>query len=72
MLCGVSLAGGVGKAWGVVIGALLLKTVAAVMFFSGLPPLAQPFFEGFVLASAVVLGSLGLVRVRNRLKLFSQ
>ena len=48
------------------------KTVAAVMFFSGLPPLAQPFFEGFVLAGAVVLGSLGLLRVRNRLKLFSQ
>lgn len=72
VLGGVSLAGGVGKAWGVVIGALLLKTVAAVMFFSGLPPLAQPFFEGFVLAAAVVLGSLGLVRVRNRLKLFSQ
>jgi branched-subunit amino acid ABC-type transport system permease component len=72
VLGGVSLAGGVGKAWGVVIGALLLKTVAAVMFFSGLPPLAQPFFEGFVLAAAVVLGSLGLVRVRNRLKHFSQ
>lgn len=72
VLGGVALSGGVGTAFGVVVGALLLKTVAAVMFFSGLPPLAQPFFEGFVLAAAVVLGSLGLLRVRNRLKLFSQ
>lgn len=72
VLGGVSLAGGIGGPVGVVVGALLLKTVAALMFFSGLPPLAQPFFEGLILALAIALGSLGLLRVRNRLKLFAQ
>ncbi|MDQ0322611.1 ribose/xylose/arabinose/galactoside ABC-type transport system permease subunit [Pararhizobium capsulatum DSM 1112] len=72
VLGGVSLAGGIGSPIGAVIGALLLKTVAALMFFSGLPPLAQPFFEGLILALAIMLGSLALLRVRNRLKLFAQ
>ncbi|OBZ95787.1 hypothetical protein ADU59_10555 [Pararhizobium polonicum] len=72
VLGGISLAGGIGGPFGVVIGALLLKTVAALMFFSGLPPLAQPFFEGLILALAIMLGSLGLIKVRNRLKLFAQ
>ncbi|WP_192180430.1 ABC transporter permease [Mesorhizobium amorphae] len=72
VLGGISLGGGIGGPFGVVVGALLLKTVAALMFFSGLPPLAQPFFEGLILALAITLGSLGLLRVRNRLKLFAQ
>lgn len=72
VLGGVSLAGGIGGPIGVVVGALLLKTVAALMFFSGLPPLAQPFFEGLILALAIALGSLGILKVRNRLKLFAQ
>ncbi|MFT3834187.1 MAG: ABC transporter permease [Micropruina sp.] len=72
VLGGVSLAGGIGSVFGVVIGAMLLKTIAALMFFSGLPPLAQPFFEGFILALAIAFGSLGILRVRNKLKLFTQ
>lgn len=72
VLGGVSLSGGIGGPFGVVVGALLLKTVAALMFFSGLPPLAQPFFEGLILALAIALGSLGILKVRNRLKLFAQ
>ena len=72
VLGGVSLAGGVGTVFGVVIGAMLLKTIAALMFFSGLPPLAQPFFEGLILALAIAFGSLGILRVRNKLRLFAQ
>ncbi len=72
VLGGVSLSGGIGGPFGVVVGALLLKTVAALMFFSGLPPLAQPFFEGLILALAIALGSLSILKVRNRLKLFAQ
>lgn len=72
VLGGVSLAGGVGTALGTAIGAMLLKTVASLMFFSGLPPLAQPFFEGLILALAIAFGSLGILRVRNKLKLFAQ
>jgi len=72
VLGGVSLAGGVGSLAGVIIGAMLLRTIAALMFFSGLPPLAQPFFEGLVLAVTIAAGSLGILRVRNRLALFSR
>lgn len=72
VLGGVSLAGGIGTAIGVAVGAMLLKTVASLMFFSGLPPLAQPFFEGLILALAIAFGSVGVLRVRNRLKLFAQ
>ncbi len=72
VLGGVSLAGGIGTAIGVAVGAMLLKTVASLMFFSGLPPLAQPFFEGLILALAIAFGSVGVLRVRNKLKLFAQ
>jgi hypothetical protein len=40
------------------------------MFFSGLPPLAQPFFEGLILAIAIAVGALGVFRVRSRLELY--
>jgi ribose/xylose/arabinose/galactoside ABC-type transport system permease subunit len=72
VLGGVSLAGGIGTAIGVAVGAMLLKTVASLMFFSGLPPLAQPFFEGLILALAIAFGSVGVLRVRNKLKLLAQ
>lgn len=72
VLGGVSLSGGAGTILGVVIGTMLLKTIAALMFFSGLPPLAQPFFEGLILAAAIAAGAVGILRVRNKLKLFSQ
>jgi len=72
VLGGVSLAGGRGNLLGVVVGAMLLRTIAALMFFSGLPPLAQPFFEGLILAVTIVIGSLDILRVRHRLALFSR
>ena len=68
---GVALSGGVGTPLGAVLGAFTLKTIAALMFFSGLPPLAQPFFEGAILATAIVLGALGMLRVRSRLERFA-
>jgi ribose transport system permease protein len=71
VLGGVALSGGVGSPLGAVLGALILKTISSLMFFSGLPPLAQPFFEGLVLAVAIALGALGVFRLRNRLELFS-
>lgn len=70
VLGGIALSGGVGSPLGAVVGALILKTISSLMFFSGLPPLAQPFFEGLVLALAITLGALGMLRVRNRLELF--
>ncbi len=68
---GVALSGGVGTPLGAVLGAFTLKTISALMFFSGLPPLAQPFFEGAILAIAIVLGALGMLRVRSRLERFA-
>ena len=70
VLGGISLSGGVGSPLGAVVGALILKTISSLMFFSGLPPLAQPFFEGLVLAVAIALGAFGMLQVRNRLELF--
>ena len=68
---GVALSGGVGSPLGAVLGAFTLKTISALMFFSGLPPLAQPFFEGAILAVAIMLGALGMLRVRSRLERFA-
>jgi len=70
VLGGVALSGGVGSPIGAVIGALILKTISSLMFFSGLPPLAQPFFEGLILAIAIALGALGVFRVHSRLELY--
>jgi ribose/xylose/arabinose/galactoside ABC-type transport system permease subunit len=70
VLGGVALTGGVGGPFNALIGALILKTIAALMFFSGVPPLAQPFFEGIILAAAIALGALGALRAKSRLKVF--
>jgi ribose/xylose/arabinose/galactoside ABC-type transport system permease subunit len=70
VLGGVALTGGVGGPFNALVGALILKTIASLMFFSGVPPLAQPFFEGIILAGAIALGALGALRAKNRLKVF--
>jgi ribose/xylose/arabinose/galactoside ABC-type transport system permease subunit len=72
VLGGVPLSGGIGSPAGALIGALILKTVSSAMFFSGLPPLAQPFFEGLVLAIAILIGAVGIVRMRSRLEVFDR
>jgi ribose transport system permease protein len=68
---GVALSGGVGSPLGAVLGAFILKTISGLMFFSGLPPLAQPFFEGAILAIAIAFGALGMLRIRSRLERFA-
>lgn len=72
VLGGVALRGGVGSLIGAMAGAFILKTIGALMFFSGLPPLAQPFVEGLVLAGAIAIGGADILRVRNRLEVFSR
>jgi len=72
VLGGVALRGGVGSLIGAIIGAFILKTISALMFFSGLPPLAQPFVEGLILALAIAIGGADVLRLRNRLEAFER
>lgn len=72
VLGGVALSGGVGTFIGAVLGACILKTISSLMFFSGLPPLAQPLIEGLVLAGAIAVGSAHVLRVKNRLHVFDR
>ena len=67
---GTSLYGGVGSAIGSIFGAFILRTIDDLLFVFDLPPLWQPLFQGVVLLSAVSLGALRVLRVRNRLELF--
>ena len=67
---GVSLFGGSGSAVGAIFGALIFRTINDLLFVFDLDPLWQPLFLGLVLLLAVSLGSLRLLRVRNRLELF--
>ncbi len=67
---GTALTGGAGYIVGSVAGALILRTIGSLIFFNGIDPLAQPFFEGLVLVIAVAFGSLRLLRVKHRLEMF--
>jgi ribose transport system permease protein len=71
VLGGVLLRGGVGSLIGALAGAFILKTIAALMFFSGIPSLAQPLFEGLILAAAIAIGGADVLRARNKLEAFS-
>ena len=70
VLGGVSLFGGSGSAIGAVFGALMFRTIGDLLFVFDVEPLWQPLFQGIVLFAAVCLGSLRLLRVRNRLELY--
>lgn len=70
VLGGVLLRGGVGSLVGALAGAFILKTIASLMFFSGIPSLAQPLFEGLILAGAIAIGGADVLRARNRLEVF--
>lgn len=72
VLGGVLLSGGVGSLIGALAGAFILKTIASLMFFFGIPSLAQPLFEGLILAAAIAIGGADVLRVRNRLEVFSR
>ncbi len=70
VLGGVSLFGGSGSAVGAIFGALMFRTIGDLLFVFDLDPLWQPLFQGVVLAAAVCLGSVRLLRIRNRLDLY--
>lgn len=67
---GTSLAGGSGSAIGAIFGAFALRTIGDLLFVFDLEPLWQPLFQGVILLVAVSFGSIGLLRVGNRLALF--
>jgi ribose transport system permease protein len=70
VLGGISLFGGSGSAIGAIFGALVLRTIGDLLFVFDLDPLRQPLFQGVILLVVVSLGSLRLLRMRNRLDLF--
>jgi ribose transport system permease protein len=70
VLGGVSLFGGSGSAIGAIFGALMFRTIGDLLFVFNVEPLWQPLFQGAVLMVAVCLGSLRLLRIRNRLELY--
>ncbi len=67
---GVSLFGGAGSAIGAIFGAFVLRTIGDLLFVFDFDPLWQPLFQGVILLLAVTLGSLRLLRIKNRLDLF--
>ena len=70
VLGGVSLFGGSGSAIGAIFGALMFRTIGDLLFVFNVEPLWQPLFQGIVLVAAVCLGSVRLLRIRNRLDLY--
>ena len=68
---GTSLLGGSGGVAGSILGAYVLRTIDGMLMFAGVPPLAQPLFEGVVLLLAIGLGAFRLFTVRNRLDLLA-
>jgi ribose transport system permease protein len=57
-LGGTTIFGGRGSALGSIAGALVLSTLIGVLFFTGINPLYQSFYQGVFLVLAVVLGTL--------------
>jgi ribose transport system permease protein len=68
VLGGTALTGGAGSVMGSIAGAFILRTIGSLMFFAGIPPLAQPLFDGLVLIGVVTLGALGVIRTRTRIE----
>ncbi|BCZ85591.1 ABC transporter permease [Paraburkholderia terrae] len=68
VLGGTSLAGGAGSVAGSIAGAFILGTIGNLMFFAGIPPLAQPLFDGLVLLAVVTLGALGVIKTKSRIE----
>ncbi|MBB4184661.1 ribose transport system permease protein [Sinorhizobium terangae] len=70
VLGGVSLYGGRGSAVGAIFGAFAARTTGDMLFVFDVDPLWQPLLQGVVLMIAVSIGSIALLRVRNRLDWF--
>jgi len=67
---GTSLFGGSGSAIGSIFGAFVMRTVGDLLIVFDINPVLQPLFVGIVLLIAVSLGSLRLLRIKNRLDLY--
>jgi len=67
---GTSLFGGSGSAIGSIFGAFVMRTVGDLLIVFDINPVLQPLFVGIVLLLAVSLGSLRLLRIKNRLDLY--
>jgi ribose transport system permease protein len=60
VLGGVSLFGGRGTPVGAILGAFITTMIVNILFFSGIDPLYQNFFEGLFLVIAVLItGAIG-------------
>jgi len=70
VLGGTSLLGGIGGAVGSLIGAMILRVISFYFRILSIDPLLQPLIEGVVLLTAVSLGALRTLRVKNTLELF--
>jgi ribose transport system permease protein len=58
VLGGISFFGGRGSALGSIAGAFVLTILTNVLFFAGIDPLYQSFFQGLFLFAAVLLGTV--------------
>jgi len=67
---GTSLFGGAGGAIGSIIGAFVFRTIGDLLFVFDVDALYQPLFIGIVLLVSVSLGSLRLLKIKNRLEIF--
>ncbi len=67
---GTSLFGGSGSAIGSIFGAFVMRTVGDLLFVLDMNPVLQPLFVGIVLLLAVSMGSLRLLRIKNKLDLY--
>jgi ribose transport system permease protein len=68
---GTSLFGGSGSAIGSIFGAFVLRTIGDLLFVFDLEPFWQPLAQGVILLAAVSLGAIRLLRMRNRLDVFT-
>ena len=68
---GTSLFGGSGSAVGSIFGAFVLRTIGDLLFVFDLEPFWQPLVQGVILLAAVSLGAARLLRMRNRLEVFT-
>jgi ribose transport system permease protein len=68
VLGGTSLAGGRGGYIGTIAGAYVISVIVSVLFFLQVSPFYQSMFQGGILLLAVSIGSLQVLRVKNRLQ----
>ena len=67
---GTSLFGGIGSVIGSIFGAFVMRTVGDLLIVFGINPVLQPLFVGVVLLLAVCIGSLRLLRIKNKVDLY--